>query len=84
MKKEIELKLEHANKLIFVKDYLAAKNLLLEIVSSENGKDQLIVHLRLAELSVKLNVVDEILSFYDQMLSENFFSEKTADFSRAF
>jgi tetratricopeptide (TPR) repeat protein len=84
MKREIELKLEQANKLIFVKDYEAAKDLLIEVVSSDQGKEQLIVHLRLAELAVKLNAVEEFLLFYDEMRSEQIFSEKTTDFSKAF
>ena len=67
MEQNLKSKLELANKLIFVKAYDAAKDLLLEIISSDQGKDFLVVHLRLAELSVKLDSVDEYLLFYKEL-----------------
>lgn len=84
MQKKIEHKLELANKLIFVKDYSAAKEVLLDVVSSEEGKDNLLVHLRLCELSMKIDRIQDFLLFYDEMYQVEAFSERVHDFSIAF
>lgn len=84
MNRNANLKLEFSNKLIFVKAYEEAKDLLVELVSTDQGKDELLVHLRLSELAVRLDSVDEFLLFYDEMYASDIFSEKVYSFARGF
>ena len=84
MKKNIDLKIQHANKLIFVRDYENAKNLLIEIVTSEEGKDDFLAHLRLVELAVKLEIVEKVMSFYQDMYASRVLSEKVFTIVKSF
>ena len=56
--------LEEANKLIFIRNYDAAKEILTRLLSEH--KTSLLLHLRYIELEVKLGEVDDLRSFYQQ------------------
>ena len=56
--------LEEANKLIFIRNYAAAKEILARLLAEH--KTSLLLHLRYVELEVKLGAVDELRSFYQQ------------------
>lgn len=84
MKQNVKTKLDIANKLIFVQEYESAKDILIEIISSQEGCDQLLVHLRLSELAVRLDRVEEFMLFYGELKESQIFSERTYDFAIAF
>ena len=84
MKQNVKTKLDIANKLIFVQEYESAKDILIEIISSQEGCDQLLVHLRLSELAVRLDRVEEFMLFYAELKESQIFSERTYDFAIAF
>ena len=56
--------LEEANKLIFIRNYDAAKEILTRLLAEH--KTSLLLHLRYIELEVKLGEVDNLHSFYQQ------------------
>ena len=56
--------LEEANKLIFIRSYDAAKEILTQLLAEH--KTSLLLHLRYIELEVKLGAVNNLRSFYQQ------------------
>ncbi|MBF0441578.1 MAG: hypothetical protein HQK54_06710 [Oligoflexales bacterium] len=72
---EIYKTLEDANKQIFVKSYEKAWIILNHLCSSDDGKDNLMVHLRRIELALKLGRVEEIRKEYLKN-NENFGENK--------
>ena len=56
--------LEEANKLIFIRNYAAAKEILARLLAEH--KTSLLLHLRYVELEIKLGAIDELRSFYQQ------------------
>ena len=69
---ELNLRLELANKLIFVKEYRRAETL-IELVTAEEFAEDILVHLRRIELATKLDNLEHLTSQY---LAE---MEKTPD-----
>ena len=68
MLKAIEQKLEEANKLIFVKRYSDADAVLSDLVASDDGRDEALVHLRRIELATMLKSLDRLRHSYMQLL----------------
>ncbi len=56
--------LEEANKLIFIRNYEAAKEILTRLLTEH--ETSLLLHLRYVELEVKLGEVDDLHSFYQR------------------
>ena len=57
-------KLDEANKLIFVRDYCKAKEILEEIVQDKVGGQNLLFHFRRIELSTSLNSASQVKNEY--------------------
>lgn len=70
---QINLQLELANKLIFVKEYKKAEVLIEELLTSEEFSDDPLVHLRRIELATKLGNLESLLAQYQAEM------EKTPD-----
>ena len=68
MLKAVEQKLEEANKLIFVKRYNDAEAVLSDLVASDDGRDEALVHLRRIELATMLKSLDRLRHTYMQLL----------------
>lgn len=68
MQKLVEKKLEDANKLIFVKRYGDAERLLDDLLASEEGRGELLVHLRRIELAAMLKKLDKLRAHYLRQL----------------
>jgi tetratricopeptide (TPR) repeat protein len=64
-------KLEKANKLIFVKDYLKAGKLIEELIRSPEYKDDILIHLRRVELATKLNQLDDLQKEYEEAIARD-------------
>ena len=60
--------LEEANKLIFIRNYAAAKEILARLLAEH--KTSLLLHLRYVELEVKLGAVNELRHFYQRQKDE--------------
>lgn len=84
MKSSVEKKLEIANKFIFVKAYEVAKDVLLDIIKSEEKASNLIVHLRYAELCARTGEQKECEILYDELLSDGTVDLKTSQFGKTF
>lgn len=56
--------LEEANKLIFIRSYAAAKEILTRLLAEH--KTSLLLHLRYVELEIKIGAIDELRRFYQQ------------------
>ncbi|MBP6218256.1 MAG: hypothetical protein KA436_06695 [Oligoflexales bacterium] len=64
MSEKIKQSLEEANKFIFVKKYAKAASLLDDMIQSEEGKDNLLLHLRRIELALKLKDIERLREDY--------------------
>lgn len=64
MNEMIKKNLEQANKLIFVKSYEKAYDILNAILNTEVGEYNLLVHLRKIELSIKLQFIQDVRKGY--------------------
>lgn len=71
MHKSVQKNLEDANKLIFVKRYSDAERLLDDTLDSDEGRDELVVHLRRIELAAMLKKLDRMRSHYLKQLKAN-------------
>lgn len=65
---DVAKQLERANKLIFVKRYDDARKILDDLSRSEEGREELLVHLRRIELGLKLQTLDELKKEYVKIL----------------
>ena len=68
---ELNIRLELANKLIFVKEYKRAESLIEELVTTEQYSQDLLVHLRRIELATKLDNLDQLLSQYQAEMEKS-------------
>ena len=73
----MKISIEYANKLIFVKAYGQAQELIEKIVENDGESQDLKTHLRRIELSVKLNNVRDLILKYEKILEVNH-DDKTA------
>lgn len=79
MDSNIKLHLEEANKLIFVKKYEEARDTLKTILKEKNGKCELLIHLRIIELSAQMGQLEELKQDYEQKLHANIYDKPTFD-----
>jgi tetratricopeptide (TPR) repeat protein len=70
MLRSVEQQLEEANKLIFVKRYADADQVLASLVASEDGQDEALIHFRRIELATMLKSLDKLRQQYTQQLSK--------------
>ena len=68
MDKVVQQQLEEANKLIFVKRYSEAERKLDDILATNEGRQELIIHLRRIELASMLKKLDRIRTHYQREL----------------
>ena len=70
MSKAFQTKLEEANKLIFVKRYDDAEELIDALLVSEAGRRELLVHIRAMELASLLGKLESVRAHYLNLLKE--------------
>ncbi len=66
----VKAKLEIANKFIFVKQYRQAEELLDQLLESDEGRREVIIHLRRIELAAKLSKIPELQRRYNMMQND--------------
>ena len=71
MDSALKIKLDEANKLIFVRQYKSAEKMLKSMITAPNSSHEILVHLRYIELMVKLKKSDELLSWYEAQLAKS-------------
>ena len=63
--------LNQANKLIFVKDYSKAQEIIEKLIHDTSFDRNLMIHLRRIELGAKLGLIDDISKDYQHQATEN-------------
>ena len=71
MNQKLEKELENVNKLIFVKRYSEAEDVLQSIVNTDEGRLDLFVHLRLIELAAMLKKLQPLKDTYLNAIKNN-------------
>lgn len=65
LSKKSKAQLDIANKLIFVKSYDEASEILKDLIDSDEGRSELLAHLRYIELSTKLKTLEKVCRYYE-------------------
>lgn len=78
MDKKFKEPLETANKLIFVREYRSALNLLDELLTNKEAKKDCLIHQRRIELGCRLGETEKQVHYYQEQLHQSRLDPQTA------